>query len=73
MRDQSDSVMYRLLLSRTTTGPIFNFVPCMEGKISGKCGHSSSKPFMYKELIVRKFKTWLKMFKSHEKEAKKLN
>ena len=65
--------MYRLILSRAITGPSFNFVPCMEGKISGRSAHPSSKSFMYKELNVRKVETWLKMFKSYEKEAKKLN
>ena len=30
VRDQSDSVMYRLLLSRVITGPSFNFIPYMD-------------------------------------------
>ena len=59
VRHQSDGVMYRLLLSKFITGPSFNFIPYVEVKIPGRCAHPSSKPFMYKEVNVKrqKYKT----------------
>ena len=64
MRDQSENVMYRLLLSRAITDLSLNLIPYVEVKISRRCANPSSKPFiMYKELNVRRVTTWFKCAK----------
>ena len=35
--EKGSGVMYRFLLSRAITGPNFNFIPCMEVMILGRC------------------------------------
>ena len=61
MCDQRDSAMYRALLSKAISGPSFNFIPCMEIKISGRCAHPSSKPFINTELNVLTLSAYLKI------------
>ena len=62
--------MYLLLLSKAITSPNFNFILYVEVHVSGRCAHPSSKPFMYKDLNVRKVKMWLKFSKVMQKRLK---
>ena len=54
VRHQNDGVTCRLLLSRHITGPSFKFISYVEVMISGNCVHCSSKPFMQKELTIKR-------------------